>query len=1590
MKAKFLVLLFSFSLSYLFCQTNEVQPNSIILKIKSDVTRSEDFDFEKKRTGIKELDQFITRNRVILIKHLITGKKKPQLLLRIEFSTGVDIEKMIEELKTLPCTEIAEPDHISSITGMQSITPNDTYFYNQWGLYNNGTFAYSTATAGADIDMKNAWSITQGDSNVIVGVIDSGTKLDHPEFSGRIWVNSQEIPNNGIDDDANGYIDDINGWNFVSSNNNPSDNHGHGTNVAGIIGATGNNGIGYAGVDWNCKIMTLKVLGSNGQGWYSDFIQSIYYGVDNGARVLNLSLEGTSYSLTYQEAIDYAINNNVVVVAAMGNNNHDIKHYPAAFNGVIAVGSTSSNDTRSNPYSGGSGGSNYGNHISVCAPGNCIFGLHYIYSANYGSYYSGTSQASPHVAGLASLLIAQDPTRTVDEIRMLIESSAEDGVGLAIEDKPLFDPYYGFGRINAYQALSTTPSNKTLTLSVSGIGSLNLPNGTQSYEYGTLITLKPLQNDEYCLQKWVINGVDYENPANEIRFRMNKNYTIQAIFSLRPIKYVTENGAGLKDGSSWSNAYGNDEFQNGINSSSTGTIFWVAQGTYKPTQILPFAGSENRGKSFKIKENTIIYGGFNGTETMLSQRDYTNNITQFSGDLGVLNNTNDNSYHVVWFETNDKTSFIDGVTIKNGNANTTSYSSCNYGGGVYLGTFKNCIIEYNSASENGGGAYQSDLIHCIVRNNNANYGGGLYQGSSQQSLFTNNSAINGGAIYESDIDSCNIFQNFAIVHGGGAYNSTITNSNIIDNVAIRGGGAYLGNITYSFFEGDSASDGGATYNVTLENCTLSTNISTNYGGAVYSGTIMNSHFENNIANGKGGAIYNGIANNCTFTNNKSYSSGGAGYNTNFNHCIFLRNWGSYGGAISASEADSCSFTANVAEFYGGAGYQSNISNSSFLNDTATVGGGGYQCDLINCSLTGNFASSKSGGLHLGNATNCIFEHNRSLSEGGGAGSEIDATNCIFNNNHTLSSGGALQLSSVNNCTFSFNSAGSGGAMYNCEAMRCTILNNSAINGGGTHSGRCDSCYYIQNRAISNGVGGGAFEGIITNSVFSNDSAFVAGAAFSAELFNCILVNNKAHYNGGAVSSCTVKNSLLYNNTAHNSGGAAYNGKIINSTIVENKSQNSGSGTYSCNLINCMVWGNKKLNGTYDQKWGGTDTNCAIQGTTIPPGPNNIALSSFNQGSQSGINYPVFLDPINGDFRIQPTSAGYNAGNSSYCQSLYTNNNGNIIMTSQVDLNGNPRIIGGNIDIGAFETSFSSLTILPSLNGTTNPISGTYNYNSSYIAIISAFPNTGYHFQKWVVNGSDSLNHVLHLPMNIEHTIQAFFGVNQYELSLNKSGNGSINHPIGTTLYDYNTTINLIAIPDTGNCFVKWICNGFDSLNADIAITIDTTYQIEAIFSDQAELNLSISGNGSINHPIGITHYDIGTELELTATPDAHNQFIKWVVNGQDSLNPTLNLLIDTYYTIEAIFLYNTSVDETYKNLIRIYPNPVDHILWINSSHDDIHKIEIFNELGQLIYTDVCQNTNKYSFNTKELNAGIYFLRIFMNNSNIFHQKFLKF
>ena len=455
LKLPFLMLLWCLSIVSYAQQTENFAANRLVVKFRTSAKPVYSVKRGYAAFSVASVDKLNKKRGCTSARALKVGGNmgKRPLVYVLNFSSPVDVLILVKAYTQTGKFEYVEPDYVGTAHGTTETTPNDPHFSKQWSLYNNGIASFDSAIIGADISMKKAWDIEKGDTSIIVAVIDGGAKMDHPEFAGRIWRNYDEIQGNGIDDDANGYVDDFQGWNFAYDINNPADETGHGTNVAGIIGANGNNSIGLAGVDWYCKLMILKGLDTAGFGYYTWWAEAMTYAADNGAKVINMSIGGTSSSTTLQNAVNYANSKKVTMISTTGNGNTSAPNYPGACTNIIAVGATNNHDCRVNPFSWG-GGSNYGTYISLVAPGNRITGLSYTSNTNYTSYWGGTSQAAPHVAGVAALLLAQNPARTPAQIKTILETTAEDLVGNPLEDLPGWDMYHGHGRLNAYAALS--------------------------------------------------------------------------------------------------------------------------------------------------------------------------------------------------------------------------------------------------------------------------------------------------------------------------------------------------------------------------------------------------------------------------------------------------------------------------------------------------------------------------------------------------------------------------------------------------------------------------------------------------------------------------------------------------------------------------------------------------------------------------------------------------------------------------------------------------------------------------------------------------------------------------------------------------------------------------------------------------------------------------------------------------------------------------------------------------------------------------------------------------------------------------------
>ena len=342
-----------------------------------------------------------------------------------------------------------------------SRVPNDPYYpsIGSWGQ------TYQDLYGMHKINGAAAWESTTGSSSVIVADVDTGVDRNHEDLAGNMWVNTSETPNNSVDDDGNGYVDDYYGWDFANNDNDPIDDNGHGTHTAGTVGAVGNNSKGVVGVNWTTKIMALKFLTSAGSGSFDAALNAWIYAADMGAKVTSNSwgCECGRYSPA-DDGAAYVHSQGVVTVVAAGNaSKNALDTTPADADLAITVAASEYNDQKAIF-------SNYGEKIDVAAPGVAILSL----KATSGSmcvgsrvvgtkycYVSGTSMATPHVAGLAALLLSKDPSLNPEELRQLIRSGADD-LGVVGKDND-----FGFGRINAGTSVSST-SSKPLTPVITG------------------------------------------------------------------------------------------------------------------------------------------------------------------------------------------------------------------------------------------------------------------------------------------------------------------------------------------------------------------------------------------------------------------------------------------------------------------------------------------------------------------------------------------------------------------------------------------------------------------------------------------------------------------------------------------------------------------------------------------------------------------------------------------------------------------------------------------------------------------------------------------------------------------------------------------------------------------------------------------------------------------------------------------------------------------------------------------------------------------------------------------------------------------
>jgi subtilisin family serine protease len=380
--------------------------------------------------------------------------------LTIQHKEKADTLRLVDELKKDVSVEEVTPNYIR----YTSFTPNDPFYAQQWALNNSNTF---------DINAPEVWEQQKGSSNLVIAVVDSGVYFPHPDLQGRTFINSGETgqdssgrdkKTNGVDDDGNGFVDDWQGYDMTtcaerlpfigicqtskSRDNDPLDDNGHGTHVSGIIGAIGNNSIGIAGVNWNSKILPVKVIGKEGGGPCSDILAGIAY-ASKFAKIINLSLGGSSPCAGEDSLFNSLYAQNIVVIAAAGNESTSERSYPAASPHVISIAALDKTGVTASF-------SNYGDWVDLAAPGVDILstivpGIATGCDDTDGDGYmtcSGTSMASPYAVGVASLILSKNPNLTALQVFNILANSAKDIAPAGRDD------YSGYGLIDAQKALT--------------------------------------------------------------------------------------------------------------------------------------------------------------------------------------------------------------------------------------------------------------------------------------------------------------------------------------------------------------------------------------------------------------------------------------------------------------------------------------------------------------------------------------------------------------------------------------------------------------------------------------------------------------------------------------------------------------------------------------------------------------------------------------------------------------------------------------------------------------------------------------------------------------------------------------------------------------------------------------------------------------------------------------------------------------------------------------------------------------------------------------------------------------------------------
>lgn len=996
----------------------------------------------KSKAILKKNPKSLNKKEKHLVQRLKRAPKNAKLpaldrihLLDIKLMRGESLEDIVEEYNQDPDVDYAELNFIVSVNDI----PNDPLYSFQWALENtaqtypaSGSYNDPPGTVDVDIDASVAWDTTLGSANIVVAVVDTGVDYYHRDLQGNIWTNDVEINGlDGADDDMNGFVDDKYGYDFEGSgyfpDSDPIDDHGHGTHVAGTIGAKGNNGLDVVGVCWDVKIMPVKFLAANGTGSIVNGELSVEYAIVNGADVISNSWGGGPYAQSMQEMIDFAYSQGIIVVAAAGNANSSSIHYPAGYNHVISVAATDSNDDKASF-------SNYGDWVNIAAPGVDILSLRANGTSlgtpydDYTTTVSGTSMACPHVSGACATILSVNPLVGPDEMLNILTTHAD-----ALSDTTICS---SDTRLNL---------NSALNGAITPLGKIDL-----EHDYYSCLSEVKIKLFDSDLSSLGSVNVTLSTDSNDLEtITLYENSSISGYFTSSI--YTDSNPISAESGL-LEILHGNiitvtyQDVDDGTGNSSVASDTAVADCQYP---IISNISIQHKGPEPEIFFDTdeptyglvrcgTVAGG--PYEIIITESSKTNNhciklanmspatnyyyvieATDKAGNVSV----DDNSGQCYTFTSTSMGDIYvpsEASTIQNAIEWSWDGSTVWIADGTYTGDGNRDIDFLRRAitvrSENGP---ENCIIDCQATSNSYYRGFNFFRNEGRTSILKGITIKNGyydsgGALQilqsSPTIENCILKNNYADT-GGGVYNyggdvkflGCTFDSNVTSGSSLRPGGGIssvrgdLEVINCLFINNSVSGCGGGMYTsggeVVIKNCSFTNNFSAYFGtGAYLVGNgiykVEDSLFnDNSTTSGSGAGIYfdasEATVDNCVFENNSTYSGpdtnfpdqyrGGAIYDNGFggftriSNCVFNNNsaqkGAAYSGQICHAEISNCIFYKNEG-LYGGAIHATSGSNS-FLDYELSIGNSTF---AQNTATYGSFMALDPNNYSIA-ITNCI-------------------------------------------------------------------------------------------------------------------------------------------------------------------------------------------------------------------------------------------------------------------------------------------------------------------------------------------------------------------------------------------------------------------------------------------------------------------------------------------------------------------------------------------------------------------------------------------------------------------------------------------